>query len=187
MGQPASDEYLRTHIVGDLKPLSDPICIEDYNPEWPHRFEREAGRIRSALGNRALRVEHTGSTSVPALPAKPIIDIVLAVADSAQEADYVPALETAGYQLRIREPGWHEHRLLKGPDADVNLHVFSSDCPEIGRMLAFRDWLRVNPIDRELYTRSKRALARQEWKYTQNYADAKTSVIEEILSRAHVA
>jgi GrpB-like predicted nucleotidyltransferase (UPF0157 family) len=124
-----------------------------------------------------LRVEHTGSTSVPGLPAKPIVDIVLAVADSAKEGEYVPALEKAGYQIRIREPGWYEHRMFKGPGTDVNLHVFSSDCPEIDRMLAFRDWLRINAIDRELYARCKRVLAQRYWKYTQNYADAKTAVM----------
>jgi GrpB-like predicted nucleotidyltransferase (UPF0157 family) len=156
----------------------------DYDPEWPHRFEGEAKRIRSALGSLALRVEHTGSTSVPGLPAKPIIDIVLAVADSANEAEYAPALEKVGYQLHIREPGWYEHRMFKSPEKDVNLHVFSADCTEIARMLAFRDWLRIDAGDRELYARSKRLLAQQNWEYIQNYADAKTAVIEQILSRA---
>jgi GrpB-like predicted nucleotidyltransferase (UPF0157 family) len=182
--EPLSEEYLRTHTVGELKPLSGAICIVDYDPDWPRQFECEANRIRSVLGGRALRIEHAGSTSVPGLPAKPIIDIVLVVAESAKEAEYVPALESAGYQLRIREPGWHEHRMLKGPETDVNLHVLSTGCPEIDRMLTFRDRLRANASDRELYARSKRALAQQDWKYTQNYADAKTAVIEEIISGA---
>jgi GrpB-like predicted nucleotidyltransferase (UPF0157 family) len=168
----------------DLQPLSGPIVLVDYNPAWPLRFGEEANRIRSALGGAALRVEHTGSTSVPGLPAKPIIDITLAVADSASEAEYSPALEGTGYRLRICEPGWYEHRMFQSPEANVNIHVFSADCPEIDRMLAFRDWLRINPADRELYARSKRVLARQNWKYIQEYADAKTAVIEEILSRA---
>ncbi|HMC62167.1 MAG TPA: GrpB family protein, partial [Candidatus Solibacter sp.] len=159
-------------------------CIVDYDPDWPRQFECEANRIRSVLGGRALRIEHAGSTSVPGLPAKAIIDIVLVVAESAREAEYVPALESAGYQLRIREPEWHEHRMLKGPETDVNLHVLSTGCPEIDRMLTFRDRLRANASDRELYARSKRALAQQDWKYTQNYADAKTAVIEEIISGA---
>ena len=179
-----SDECLRAHTVGELRSLSGPIRIVDYDPEWPHRFEVEANRIRSALGERALRIEHMGSTSVPDLPAKPILDILLVVADSADEAGYVRALEEAGYQLHIREPGWHEHRMFRGQETDVNLHVFSTSCPEIDRILAFRDWLRINPSDRELYARTKRALAQQHWKYTQNYADAKTAVIEEIISRA---
>ena len=181
---PSSEEYLRLHTVGELKPLSGAILIVDYDPGWPRQFEKQATRILSALGDRALRIEHAGSTSVPGLPAKPIIDVVLAVGDSACESEYAPALESAGYQLRIREPEWHEHRLFNDLDVDVNLHVFSTGSPEIDRMLIFRDWLRTNPADRELYARSKRALAQQVWKYTQNYADAKTAVIEEIISRA---
>jgi GrpB-like predicted nucleotidyltransferase (UPF0157 family) len=179
-----NDNYLRAHTLGELRPLSGPILLVDYNPEWPHRFEAQAAKIRSALGCRAWLVEHTGSTSVPGLLAKPVIDILLAVDDSAQEAEYVPALERAGYELDIREPGWYEHRMLKCPEPEVNLHVFSVDCPEIDRMPAFRDWLRIDAGDRELYVRSKRLLAQQNWKYTQNYADAKTTVIDEILSRA---
>jgi GrpB-like predicted nucleotidyltransferase (UPF0157 family) len=182
--EPSSEEYLRLHTVGELKPLSGAILIVDYDPGWPRQFEKQATRILSALGDRALRIEHAGSTSVPGLPAKPIIDVVLAVGDSACESEYAPALESAGYQLRIREPEWHEHRLFNDLDVDVNLHVFSTGSPEIDRMLIFRDWLRTNPADRELYARSKRALAQQVWKYTQNYADAKTAVIEEIISRA---
>ena len=160
------------------------IQIVDYNPQWPELFRREADRIRALLGDRALRIEHTGSTSVPGLPAKPIVDMTLAVADSADEKAYVPALEGAGYVLQIREANWHEHRMFKGPDTDINLHVFSSGCPEIDRILLFRDWLRSNAADRDLYARTKLALARQEWKHVQDYADAKTAVIEEILGRA---
>lgn len=184
MNERETEDYLRTHTVGELKPLSGPIRIVDYDPEWPHRFECEANKIRAALGDRALRVEHMGSTSVPGLPAKPILDIVLAVADSAQESEYAPALEQAGYRLHIREPGWHQHRMFKGPESQVNLHVFSKACPEIDRMIAFRDRLRISAADRELYAGIKLALASQDWKYTQNYANAKTAVIEEILSRA---
>ena len=182
---PLSEDYLRQHTVGELAASSSgSIHIVDYDPEWPHRFEREANRIRLVLGNRALRIEHAGSTAVPNLSAKPIIDVVLVVTDSAKETEYAVALERAGYQLRIREPGWHQHRMFKALEKDVNLHVFSTGCPEIGRMLAFRDRLRSSESDRELYARSKRALAQQKWKYTQNYADAKTAVIEEIMTRA---
>jgi GrpB-like predicted nucleotidyltransferase (UPF0157 family) len=184
---PLSEEQIRAYTIGELKPLSDRIHIVDYDPRWPELFEREAERIRRVLGRRALRTEHAGSTSVPGLAAKPIIDILLVVADSSDEAAYVPALESAGYVLRIRETEWYEHRMFKGPDADINLHVFSQGCPEIDRILTFRDWLRTNPGDRDLYARTKLALARQEWKYLQNYADAKTAVIEEILARARSA
>jgi GrpB-like predicted nucleotidyltransferase (UPF0157 family) len=180
---PLSEDYLRAHTIGELKPLSAPILLVAYDPKWPDRFQQEAERIRRALGEQALRIEHVGSTSVPGLPAKPIIDILLVVADSAKETEYVAALEGAAYKLHVREPGWYEHRMFKVPENDVNLHVFSAGCPEIVRMLAFREWLRTNEADRELYARSKRTLAQQEWKYTQNYADAKAPVIEEIMSR----
>jgi GrpB-like predicted nucleotidyltransferase (UPF0157 family) len=133
-----------------------------------------------------LRIEHTGSTAVPGLAAKPIIDVLLAVGDSGVEDSYVPALEAAGYVLRIRESDWFEHRMLKGPDTEINLHVLSLGCPEIDRMLMFRDWLRNNAADRDLYARTKLALAQNEWKYVQNYADAKTCVIKEIMARASV-
>jgi GrpB-like predicted nucleotidyltransferase (UPF0157 family) len=160
------------------------ILIADYDPKWPELFALEADRIRGRLGERALRVEHTGSTSVPGLVAKPIIDVLLVVNDSADEDAYVPDLEAAGYVLRIREPEWFEHRMFKGPDTDINLHVLSSGCAEIDRILIFRDWLRRKARDRDLYARTKLALAQQEWKDVQDYADAKTAVIEEILARA---
>jgi GrpB-like predicted nucleotidyltransferase (UPF0157 family) len=185
--RPRDEEYLRAHTIGELKPLSAPVVLVNYNPEWPHAFRVEAGKIKSAVGQRALQIEHVGSTSVPNLPAKPIIDIVLVVFDSANEDEYAGALEKAGYQLRIREPAWYKHRLFKGTECRANLHVFSAACPEIDRMLIFRDWLRKNEADRELYARIKGALAQQSWKYTQNYADAKTAVIEEIMSRAQTS
>jgi GrpB-like predicted nucleotidyltransferase (UPF0157 family) len=183
---PLTEEQIRTCTIGALKSLSSRILIVDYDSRWPRLFAREADRIRAALGCRALRIEHTGSTSVPGLVAKPIIDILLVVNDSADEEMYVPPLVATGYLLHIRETNWYEHRMFRGPDTKINLHAFSSGCPEIDRMLAFRDWLRCNAADRDLYARTKLALAQQEWKYIQNYADAKTVVIEEIIARAHV-
>jgi GrpB-like predicted nucleotidyltransferase (UPF0157 family) len=181
---PVTEEQIRAYTIGELKPLSGRIQIVDYDPQWPELFGREADRTRTVLGHRALRIEHTGSTSVPGLAAKPIIDMLLVVADSADEDTYVPALGAAGYLLHIREPNWHEQRMLKGPDTEINLHVFSAGCPEIDRVLMFRDWLRSNAADRNLYARTKLALAEKQWKYVQNYADAKAVVIEEIIARA---
>src|SRR5262249_15266920 len=148
---PMSEEELRAATIGELRPLSGRVLLVDSDPDWPVLFQREAERIRSALGERALLVEHVGSTSVPGLAAKPIIDVLLVGADSANEADYVPALEDAGYLLRIREPNWHEHRLLMRQNPATQLHVFSVDCPEIERLLTFRDRLRGDPSDRQLY------------------------------------
>jgi GrpB-like predicted nucleotidyltransferase (UPF0157 family) len=180
----AYDERLARVTIGGPRPLAGPIELQSYDRRWPGRYGLEAGRIRAALGDRVVRIEHVGSTSVPGLPAKPIIDIVLEVPDSADEAAYVPQLEAAGYVLRIREPGWFEHRLFKAPGEDVNVHVFPARCPETDRMLRFRDWLRANGADRRLYARTKRELAARDWKYLQQYADAKGEVVAEIMGRA---
>lgn len=184
---PHTEDQIRAARIGELRPLTGPVVLVDYDPAWPRLFEREAVRIRAALGEAALRIEHAGSTAVPGLVAKPVIDIVLLVSDSANEASYVPAMERAGYVLHIREPEWFEHRLFKGPDTDINLHVFSSGSPEPDQMLLFRDWLRSNATDRELYARTKQKLARRKWKYMQNYADAKTAIVKEIVARARAS
>jgi GrpB-like predicted nucleotidyltransferase (UPF0157 family) len=124
---------------------------------------------------------------VPGLAAKPIIDVVLAVADTRDEPAYVPALEAAGFRFIAREPGWFEHRLFKREGPKVNLHVFPDGCSEIARMRRFRDWLRSHPEDCDLYERTKRALAAHDWAFVQNYADAKTEVVAEIMRRAEAA
>jgi GrpB-like predicted nucleotidyltransferase (UPF0157 family) len=180
-----SDENLQKNTVGELKPHNAPITLVEYDPSWPELFEQEANRIRSVLGRKALQIEHVGSTSVPGLCAKPIIDMLLVVKDSADEPSYVPALEAAGYTMRIREADWFEHRLFKGPDTDINLHVFSAGTSEIDRMLRFRDWLRSNESDREKYAQVKRSLAKNKWRHVQHYADAKTPIVQEIMERAN--
>jgi GrpB-like predicted nucleotidyltransferase (UPF0157 family) len=180
---PHTDEELHAVTVGELAEHNRTIELVEYDPEWPRLYEREAARIGKALGSKALRIEHVGSTSVPGLAAKPLIDIVLVVADAADESAYVPELEAAGYVLRIREPDWFEHRLFKGPDTNVNVHTFPEGCEEVERMVGFRDWLRVHDDDRDLYLAAKRDLAQREWKYVQNYADAKSAVVREILAR----
>ncbi len=182
-----SDEKLQKVRVGEMTPHNGRIALGEYDPAWPRLFAQEADRIRDVLGATALVVEHVGSTSVPGLTAKPIIDILLVVADSADESSYVPAMEAAGYVLRIREPDWFEHRLFKGPDTAINLHVFSAGASEIDRMLRFRDWLRVTEADRDRYVDVKRELAQRVWRHVQHYADAKTAVVQEILDRAAAA
>lgn len=181
---PAEEEKLRAAWVTEPPRLDGPVRLAEYDPGWPALYEREAARIRSVLGERVLRLEHVGSTSVPGLAAKPIIDILLVVADPADEPSYVTPLERAGYRVVIREPGWYQHRALKGPDTDINLHVHPPGSPEIGRPLRFRDWLRAHPADRRLYERVKRELAGRRWTYIQQYAGAKTEVIATIM--AHI-
>ncbi len=178
---PAEEEKLRAAWVAEPPRLDGPVHLAEYDPRWPALYEREAARIRSVLGERALRLEHVGSTSVPGLAAKPIIDILLVVADPADETSYLTPLEQAGYRLVIREPGWYQHRALKGPDTDINVHVHPPHSPEIGRHLRFRDRLRASPADRDRYERVKRELAARQWTWIQQYADAKTEVITAIM------
>jgi GrpB-like predicted nucleotidyltransferase (UPF0157 family) len=178
-----SDDEINSVRIGPPEVLNAQIYLAPYDVEWPQWYGREEARIRAALGNRVLLLEHVGSTSIPDLSAKPRIDIILGVGDSRDEPSYVPDMEAAGYILHIREPDWHEHRLFKGPDTDINLHVFTIGCAEIDRMLRFRDHLRTNATDRALYEQTKQELSRQTWKYVQHYADAKSEVVEEILSR----
>ena len=181
---PRSDEEIAAFTIGALAPLDAVIDLRPYDPEWPSTYMREAAAVRAVLGERVVLLEHAGSTSVPGLAAKPIIDMVLEVPDSSAEPAYVPDMEAAGYVLRIREPDWFEHRLFKGPRVSVNLHVFSAGCPETRRMLAFRDHLRAVDADRELYVRTKQVLAARTWRHVQHYADAKSAVVADIMTRA---
>jgi GrpB-like predicted nucleotidyltransferase (UPF0157 family) len=176
------EEHLREVIIGEIEPQA--IVLADYDPVWPERFRQEEARIRAALGRAALSIEHIGSTSVPGLAAKPIVDILLVVEDSANEASYLPALEEAGYVLRVREPDFDEHRMLRTPQKDVHVHIFSAGSPEIRRYLLLRDRLRQHDGERELYARTKRELASKDWPSVDHYAEAKTEIIEGIISRA---
>jgi len=184
--QPAAEmeARLRAVTIGEPEVLQGPVRLEPYDPRWPAWYEQLALRIRRALGHTVVRIEHAGSTSVPGLTAKPVIDIVLEVPDSTDESAFVPQLEHEGFVLRAREPEWFEHRLLKHGDPACNLHVFSAGCEEADRMLRFRDHLRTNAEDRTLYAGTKRELAARDWRYLQQYADAKTEVVAAINERA---
>jgi len=159
------------------------IRLVEYDSSWPARFASHAARISAALGDEALRIEHIGSTAVPGLVAKATVDVLLVVANSANEPAYRPQLEATGYELRIREPHWHEHRLFSPRERDANVHVVSRGCSEIERWVSFRDVLRNDAKDRELYARTKRDLARRAWRDTDAYAEAKGEVIERIIAR----
>jgi len=186
-----SDDEIAAAIIGELKPYAVKVLIEDYKPEWPTWYAAAKAAICGVLGPLVLRIEHTGSTAVPGLAAKSVIDMLLVVPDTSDEAAYVPALESVGYTLGSREPGGYEHRFLmrrvyERAPYNVNLHVFSPElaAPEIERILVFRDWLRTHDEDRANYERTKRELAQHNWRYLQHYANAKSDIIEEILARA---
>ena len=177
-----ADEQLETGLIGGAEKRA--IKIADYDSDWPRKFETHALRIAAALKGSALCIEHIGSTSVPGLAAKPIVDLLVVVWDSADESSYLPELEAAGYVLRVREPEWNEHRMFRTPEHDVHVHVYSSGCREIERYLTFRDRLRRHTDDRDRYERTKRELAAMEWPDMNAYAEAKTEVIESILAAA---
>jgi GrpB-like predicted nucleotidyltransferase (UPF0157 family) len=165
--RPTDAEIIRQH---DSRPDGDSwvegyvqstyhIVVAEYDDRWPADFDRVSTAIGDAIGRRALEIHHVGSTSVPGLPAKPVIDVDLVVADPADEAAYIPELVAVGFLHAIREPWWHEHRLLKLEDPAAHLHVFGPDCPEIVRHLMFREWLRAHPDDLGTYAEAKRAAA----------------------------
>jgi GrpB-like predicted nucleotidyltransferase (UPF0157 family) len=166
------------------------IEITDPDPAWPGRYDDLAGRIREVLGWRVLQLEHVGSTAVPGLAAKPIIDIDLTVADPGREQDYVPALETIGFRLTVREPWWYGHRVLRSDQPACNVHVFGFDSPEPVRHRILRDWLRGNPSERDRYAAAKRQAASQanaRGEHVMQYNLRKQQVIREIYHRAFVA
>ncbi len=173
------DEYLDRVLVGGRERRR--IVIADYDPAWPVRFDAERARVASALGDRALTIEHIGSTSVPGLSAKPIIDLLATVVDPDDEAPLREPLERAGYELRVREPG---HRMFRTPAKDVHVHVLADGDPEVQRHLVFRDRLRGSAAQRDAYERLKRELARWEWNDMNDYADAKGPFIEAVLANA---
>ena len=157
------------------------IVIEEYDPAWAARFEQVKASLAEALGPQALRIEHFGSTSVQGLAAKGIIDVLVGVEDVDDEPAYGPALESHGFAIRVRQPG---HRMYRTAEQDVHAHVFTDDSEAARIRLLFRDWLRHDDADRRLYEDTKRELARQEWEATNDYSDAKGSVVAEILIRA---
>lgn len=172
------DAEIAAYLVGGFEPRR--VEIVDYDPEWPERFETEKVLLTDAFGDAAIRIEHIGSTAVPGLGAKPVIDILVTVA-RVVEATIVAIVAPLGFELRVREA---DHLALRRPDWSVNLHIYADDADEVDRYLFFRDRLRDNAADRELYERTKRGLSEQEWPDVNHYADAKGPVVEEILSRA---
>jgi GrpB-like predicted nucleotidyltransferase (UPF0157 family) len=166
------------------------IEITDPDPAWPRRYDDLASRIRAALGWRVLQLEHVGSTAVPGLAAKPVIDIDLTVADPDHEQNYVPALEAIGFRLVIREPWRYGHRALVADEPRCHLHVFGFDSPEPVKHRLFRDWLRGNSEERDRYAVAKRQAAAEAnagGEHVMQYNARKQQVIREIYHRAFVA
>ena len=180
MNQSRKEIELEIGLIGG--PEKCELVLHEYSGEWPSRYRAHANNIARALGSVALQVEHIGSTSVLGLAAKPIIDILLVVPDSGNEVSYLPALENSGYEIRVREPEFDEHRMVRTPEKDVHVHVFSVGSQEIDRYLVFRNHLRRNANDRARYEAVKRSLAKKDWADMNEYAKSKSEVIESIIA-----
>lgn len=166
------------------------VDVVEPDPAWPLAYDAVAALVREALGLRVLLLQHVGSTSVPDLPAKPILDVDLVVADPEAEPRWLPPLEAAGFVLRVREPWWHGHRCLRLEDPAVNLHVFGPESPEPWKHRVFRDWLRADADDRELYARAKRgaaAASNAAGEHTMAYNARKEAVVRDVYGRAFAA
>ena len=166
-------------IVGGIEKRT--LVLTDYDPQWPEAYLEQRQLILAALGPAAVQIEHIGSTSVPGLAAKPIIDVLVTVEDITAEEDYLDQLLQIGYDLRVREPG---HRMVRTPARDVHVHVMEVGDDAAGDYLLFRNHLRADTEDRDLYEHTKRALMEQDWADMNAYAEAKTGVITEIKERA---
>jgi GrpB-like predicted nucleotidyltransferase (UPF0157 family) len=169
-------------LIGGPEPVT--VTLHPSDPGWAAVFADHRRRILEALpgsGADTPVVEHIGSTAVPGLAAKPIVDIVVVVPDITDEAAYLDPLLAAGYELRVREPG---HRLVRTPARDVHVHVYERGATAIDEYLLLRDHLRADASDRALYERTKRELLGRSWGDMNDYADAKTAVITAIKERA---
>lgn len=175
------DAHLDRVIVGDRATAPVTIELVAYDPAWATRFAEHRTRLSAALGEAAARIEHIGSTAVPGLVAKPIVDVLVTVADPEDEAGYLPPIAAAGYELRVREP---RHRMFRPPARDANVHVWPAGSEEEREYLLLRDRLRASAKDRALYAETKHRLAARSWPSVDHYAEAKTTVIAEILGRA---
>jgi len=177
------DDVAKARVSG----RSRPVVVVPYDDGWPARYAEVAARVRAALGDRVLRLDHVGSTAVPGLAAKPVIDADLTVRDSADEPSYLPALEAAGFELRVREPEWEEHRVVVTEEPMTNLHVWSPGSPEPLRTAAFRDWLRSHPDDRDAYGALKVELAGRGFSEVMDYNNHKSAMVYDLYERIFTA
>jgi len=175
-----SNKKLEIGVIGGAEKRV--IEIISYDDSWPLKYVEHKNKIIEALGDSKINIEHIGSTAVPHLSAKPIIDILLVVKDSSNEDEYLDKMESAGYQLRVREPDFHEHRMFRTIERDVHIHILSNGSSEIERYISFRNRLRTNGLDRNNYEKLKLKLATKQWEDMNEYAEAKSEIIERIIA-----
>ncbi len=193
------DEQLRARVTADVLALhepgfeviegsdrsrTDPIEVVEYDPEWPAQFESWRGRLHDTLGSLRTRIEHVGSTAVPGLAAKPIIDIQVSVPDVADESDYVPAIELAGVAFRSRDDRHCYFRPAGDLPRDIQVHVCAAGSAWERQHLLFRDYLRSVVVARDAYARLKRGLSERHRQDRIAYNEAKTDFILEAMADA---
>lgn len=164
------------------KPEQVQIEVVAHDTDWFARFGVQKEQIQKVLCDVALSIDHVGSTAVEGLAAKPIIDIDLIIENPEDEISYIPALETLGYELTIREPSWYQHRMLKLHYPMVNLHVFGKDCPEHHRHLLFKEWLQTHSDDLADYAAIKE-IAKNNVNTMQDYNQKKQDVVRAIYQK----
>jgi GrpB-like predicted nucleotidyltransferase (UPF0157 family) len=173
-------------------PLDEPIVLVDYDPRWPALFERERARVATALTSLAPAIEHIGSTAVPGLCAKPIIDMLVIVEHLDAAARYIPALAPLGYRYfpHASDSTSTTRHAFGLRDADgrrpipgYNVHIVQRDGPDHQRHIAFRDHLRAHPDDRQAYCALKRQLAAAHGADRDGYTNAKTAFVREVEAR----
>ena len=162
----------------------DPVEVVPYNSTWPEAFAVWRDRLAAALGGAARRIEHVGSTAVPGLAAKPVIDVQVSVPDVADEAAYRPALEALGLPLRSRESGHRYFRPPQGRPRVVQVHVCAAGSPWERAHLLFRDYLRSHAGAREAYAALKASVAGQYREDRIAYNEAKAGFILDALEAA---
>jgi GrpB-like predicted nucleotidyltransferase (UPF0157 family) len=192
---PSADELARTAgerwqalvdsgevvMFGEPSGESVTLVVSDV---WPARFEELRKVIVSALGDTAVRVDHVGSTAVPGIPAKPIVDIQVSVPDVEDEDAYGPALERLGWSMRSREPGHRYFRTPKGAQPRIQVHVCEVGGEWEREHLLFRDYLRAHPERASAYGEVKRHFGERYRDDRLAYTEAKTPFIRTTLAIA---
>lgn len=164
--------------------MTEPIELHPYDPGWPAAFTRERDLIAPLFAAPPRLIEHMGSTSIPGLPAKPIIDIIVLVDDLATAHAAVAALEATGYSFWRDNPDKSKLYLVKGlppaPHRTHHLHIYDYE-PEVRRHLVFRDHLRANPDIRDAYLTLKQDLATRFRDDREAYSKQKTAFVDSLV------
>jgi GrpB-like predicted nucleotidyltransferase (UPF0157 family) len=158
------------------------LYLLDYQPAWPRLFEEEAERIRAACGDRLVGIEHIGSTSIPGLAAKPILDIMPLLVSFEEGFDIVPNMEGLGYEYKGEYGIPRRHYFVKGTPRTHHVHMYEADDDEVVRHLLFRDYLREYADTAAEYESLKRRLAAEVPR--EDYPEAKTGFVAQVLARA---